>query len=251
MSPGIGSGPRQRGRAPGPPRDRVKARLLRLYSALQRRFGPQQWWPGRSPFEIAVGAVLTQHTAWINAAHAIGALRARGLLAPTRLAALDVGSLSRVIRPAGTPRVKSRRLLALTRWDFGPGARDGRRDSPLCSGSAGVRRRRLRPAGSGPASADRSARRIRGSPPLARGAPAVRPGSLQRVSRAARGGRQVELSFAAAVRGLRAALRPARSSVRSLTIRQETIIGRTRSAPRRSARRRRVFRSCARARPFA
>jgi endonuclease III related protein len=116
MSPGIESAPRRRGRAPGPPRDRVKARLLRLYSALQRRFGPQHWWPGRSPFEIAVGAVLTQHTAWVNAAHAIGALRARRLLTLTRVAALDVESLGRVIRPAGTPRVKARRLLALTRW---------------------------------------------------------------------------------------------------------------------------------------
>src|SRR5207245_9648940 len=76
MSPGIGSGPR-RGRTPGPPRDRSKARLLRLYEALRRRYGPQRWWPGRSPYEIAVGAVLAQHTAWTNAARAIAAPRAR------------------------------------------------------------------------------------------------------------------------------------------------------------------------------
>src|SRR5690242_5198473 len=115
MSPGIGSGPR-RVRTPGPPRDRSKARLLRLYEALRRRYGPQRWWPGRSPYEIAVGAVLAQHTAWINAARAIAALRARRLLAPRRLAAVDLGSLARLIRPAGTPKVKARRVRALTGW---------------------------------------------------------------------------------------------------------------------------------------
>jgi len=112
----MGSARSRRGRLAGPPRDRDKARLLRLYAALHRRFGRQRWWPGRSPYEIAVGAVLTQHTAWLNAARAITALRTRRALDPTRLAALGIGTLARVIRPAGTPRVKARRLRALTRW---------------------------------------------------------------------------------------------------------------------------------------
>jgi len=115
MSPSIRSAPR-RGRIPGPPRDRAKARLLRLYEALRGRFGPQGWWPGRSAYEIAVGAVLTQHTAWGNAARALAALRARRLLAPARLDALDHASLAGVIRSAGTQRVKARRLHSLTRW---------------------------------------------------------------------------------------------------------------------------------------
>jgi endonuclease-3 related protein len=101
---------------PGPPRDHVKARLLRLYGALARRFGPQRWWPGRTPYEIAAGAVLTQHTAWTSAARAVGALRARGLLRPRRLAAVPVARLAGVIRAGGTPRVKAQRLRALTRW---------------------------------------------------------------------------------------------------------------------------------------
>src|SRR5262249_59517541 len=101
-------------RAPGPPRDRAKARLVRLYAALNGRFGPQRWWPGRSPYEIAVGAVLTQHTAWVNAARAIAALQARRLLTPRRLARLDIGRLGRVIRPAGTARVEADRLRGLT-----------------------------------------------------------------------------------------------------------------------------------------
>jgi endonuclease-3 related protein len=100
----------------GPPRDPVKARLLRLYVALAERFGPQRWWPGRTPYEIAVGAILTQHTAWINAARAVRALRRQGLLQPTRVAALAEESLAAVIRPAGTYRLKARAVLGFTRW---------------------------------------------------------------------------------------------------------------------------------------
>ena len=103
-------------RIPGPPRDLVKARLLRLYVALLRRFGAQRWWPGGSAYEIAVGAVLTQFTAWTNAARAVAALRARGLLTPAALAAVPEPQLGALIRAAGTYRVKARRLRALTGW---------------------------------------------------------------------------------------------------------------------------------------
>src|SRR6266581_2581491 len=113
MSPSIDSVRRphaRRRRPPGPPRDRLRARLLRLYAALERRFGPQRWWPGRTAYEVAVGAVLTQHTAWTNAARAVAALRELRLLRPRRLAALGEAELARAIRAAGTPRVKARRL---------------------------------------------------------------------------------------------------------------------------------------------
>src|SRR5437016_14048580 len=104
MSPSIGSARRPRGRrrrAPGPPRDHLRARLLRLYVALERRFGPQRWWPGRTPYEVAVGAVLTQHTAWANAARAVATLHARRLLRPRRLAARGEAEVARAIRAAG------------------------------------------------------------------------------------------------------------------------------------------------------
>ncbi len=80
-----------------------------------------------------MGAVLTQHTAWVNAARAIAALRARRLLAPERVAALPEAELARVIRPAGTYRLKARRLLALTRWllDRHGGRFDGMRKMDL------------------------------------------------------------------------------------------------------------------------
>lgn len=139
-------------RIPGPPRDPTKARLLRLYRGLERQFGPQHWWPGRTSFEIAVGAVLTQNTAWINAARAVAALRARGLLSPHRLDALPETELASVIRSAGTYRLKARRLRAFTQWlieRFG-GRFLGMRRAPLSS----VRRELLRVPGLGPETVD-------------------------------------------------------------------------------------------------
>ena len=120
-------------RIPGPPRDAVKARLVRLHGALLHRFGPQRWWPGRSAYEIAVGAILTQNTAWTNAARGVAALRARRMLDPRRLMAEPETELAELIRPAGTYRLKARRLRAFTAWlleRFG-GRFHGMRREPL------------------------------------------------------------------------------------------------------------------------
>jgi len=91
----------------------LRRRLLRLYAALHARHGPQDWWPARSRFEVAVGAVLTQHTAWTGVERAIGNLRAARSLGPRPLARLALPRLGRLIRPAGTWRLKARRLRAL------------------------------------------------------------------------------------------------------------------------------------------
>jgi endonuclease III related protein len=138
--------------APGPPRDPAKRRLLRLYRALLGRFGRQRWWPGRTPYEVAVGAVLTQHTAWANAARAIAELRARRLLSPERVAGLPAGELARLIRPAGTYRLKARRVQALTRWllERLGGRLDRMRRMPLAS----LRQSLLEIPGLGPETAD-------------------------------------------------------------------------------------------------
>src|SRR5258708_5014447 len=119
-------------RIPGPPRDLVRARLLRLYRGLLRRFGPQGWWPGRTPFEIAVGAILTQHTAWSQAARAVAALRARGRLSARALAAAPEAVIAEAVRPAGTYRLKARRLRAFTAWLLPPfgGRFEGRPPPP-------------------------------------------------------------------------------------------------------------------------
>ena len=99
-----------------------------------------------------MGAVLTQHTAWTNAARAVAALRAQRLLRPRRLAARGEAEVARAIRAAGTPRVKARRLRALTRWllDRFGGAFAPLRRLPL----APLRRELLAVPGIGPETAD-------------------------------------------------------------------------------------------------
>ena len=99
-----------------------------------------------------MGAVLTQHTAWTGAARAVAALRALRLLGPRRLVALGEAKLARVIRAAGTPRVKARRLRALTTWllDRFGGTFHPMRRLPL----AALRRELLTVPGLGPETAD-------------------------------------------------------------------------------------------------
>jgi endonuclease III related protein len=76
-------------------------------------FGPQHWWPGDSPFEIMVGAVLVQNTAWRNVERAIANLRDAHLMSPRALYALPAAELAELIRPAGYYQVKARRLRNL------------------------------------------------------------------------------------------------------------------------------------------
>ena len=86
---------------------------LRVYELLLEQHGPQGWWPGESPFETMVGAVLVQRTAWANAARAIDSLRRTGMLAPERMRAEPVESLAEHIRASGFFRTKARKLHAL------------------------------------------------------------------------------------------------------------------------------------------
>ncbi|MGE3638004.1 MAG: endonuclease III domain-containing protein [Pirellulales bacterium] len=86
-----------------------------VYERLFREFGPQKWWPGESPFEVLVGAVLVQNTAWRNVERAIENLREAGVMTPARLYALAESDLAELIRPAGYYQVKARRLRNLLR----------------------------------------------------------------------------------------------------------------------------------------
>jgi endonuclease III related protein len=90
--------------------------VLGLYTALLERYGPQGWWPARGRFEVAVGAILTQHTSWSGVERAVRNLRQARRLSPAGLAGLREAALGRLIRPAGTYRVKARRLLAFVRF---------------------------------------------------------------------------------------------------------------------------------------
>jgi endonuclease-3 related protein len=88
--------------------------LIRYYHRLFEAYGPQFWWPGDGPFEVAVGAVLTQNTAWTNVERAIGNLKKAGLLHPEALRKTPLSRLSRLIRPSGYFNAKARTLKAFT-----------------------------------------------------------------------------------------------------------------------------------------
>ena len=87
--------------------------LIQVYERLLDKFGPQNWWPGESPFEIMVGAVLVQNTAWRNVERAIENLREAGVMEPHALYSLPPEELAELIRPAGYFQVKTRRLRNL------------------------------------------------------------------------------------------------------------------------------------------
>ncbi len=89
-----------------------------LYTRLYEAFGPRHWWPGDSPFEVAVGAILTQNTAWRNVRKAIGNLKTANLLSPDALYHLPVQDLAAVIRPAGYYNVKALRLKHFVEFLF-------------------------------------------------------------------------------------------------------------------------------------
>ncbi len=88
-------------------------KLLEIYEILLDHFGPQGWWPGETPLEIMVGAVLTQNTNWTNVSKAIANLRKEGLLSLEILHDLDVEFLAEKIRPAGYFNLKAARLKNL------------------------------------------------------------------------------------------------------------------------------------------
>jgi endonuclease-3 related protein len=84
--------------------------LLAYYEAMAEALGPSRWWPGDTPFEIAIGAILTQNTAWPNVEKAIANLRTAGLLDAAALSELPVAKLEELIRPAGFFRIKAARV---------------------------------------------------------------------------------------------------------------------------------------------
>jgi endonuclease III related protein len=90
--------------------------LRRYYERLLTYFGPQGWWPAETRLEVILGAILTQNTAWRNAALAIARLRDAGMLNLDRLRAAGPGRLQSLIRPAGFFRQKARAIQGFLLW---------------------------------------------------------------------------------------------------------------------------------------
>ncbi len=95
----------------------MQAEILKeIYTRLFQALGPQGWWPGDTPFEVCVGAILTQNTNWQNVERAIANLKEAGVLSPEALYNLPEEMLAEMIRPAGYFRVKARRLKNFIRF---------------------------------------------------------------------------------------------------------------------------------------
>ncbi|HEX9897263.1 MAG TPA: endonuclease III domain-containing protein [Dehalococcoidales bacterium] len=90
--------------------------LLEIYRRLFDCYGPQHWWPGETPFEVMVGAILTQSTAWQNVEKAINNLKSAGALSPEALRQQSAEEIARLIHPCGYYNAKTRKLKALIDW---------------------------------------------------------------------------------------------------------------------------------------
>jgi endonuclease III related protein len=123
-----------------------------VFRILARELGPQHWWPAETPFEVMVGAMLVQNTAWKNVERALDNLRGADLLAPLRLAAVGEEELAELIRPAGYYRLKAKRLRHLLAFivERFEGSIDAMRAVPLDA----MRRELLAIHGVGPETAD-------------------------------------------------------------------------------------------------
>ena len=92
--------------------------LKKSYNKLLKTFGPQHWWPGDTPFEVIVGAILTQNTAWTNVEKAIHNLKKAKLLTPGKLHDLSQDEIAKYIRPAGYFNIKAKRLKHFLNYLF-------------------------------------------------------------------------------------------------------------------------------------
>ncbi|BCR03586.1 endonuclease III [Desulfuromonas versatilis] len=123
-----------------------------VFERLAAHFGPLHWWPAETPFEVLVGAVLTQNTAWTNVEKAIANLKQAGALGPAELRGFARAQLEELIRPAGFFRQKAERLqLALEHlFEYHRGSLERLLAQPLET----ARRELLSLKGIGPETAD-------------------------------------------------------------------------------------------------
>ena len=91
-------------------------RIPLYYEALFEKLGPQNWWPAKTPFEVIVGAILTQNTSWTNVERAIANLRRERLLTPLALERVPFARLASLIRSSGYFRQKAKKLKAFVRF---------------------------------------------------------------------------------------------------------------------------------------
>jgi len=130
----------------------MRNRLLEIFDALLDAYGPRFWWPAETPFEVCVGAILTQNTNWGNVEKAIANLKGAGILSPEGLREVAVERLAELIRPAGYFNVKSARLKDFIGWLFRE--HGGRLESMFAGDWRRLRDELLKVRGIGPETCD-------------------------------------------------------------------------------------------------
>src|SRR5271170_6095002 len=90
--------------------------LDEYFNSLFTALGPQHWWPGKTQFEVILGAILTQNTSWKNVELALLNLRAAGVFTPTAVQKVHIRSLQALVRPSGYHRQKARALKAFVQF---------------------------------------------------------------------------------------------------------------------------------------
>ncbi len=126
--------------------------LLQIHQLLCSRFGPLNWWPGDTQFEIMVGAILTQNTAWTNVEKAIAAMKAADVMTPQAVLATDIRKLRRLVKSSGYYNQKADRLKIYSR--FVMDGYDGKIDLMAREQTKLMRERLLALKGVGPETAD-------------------------------------------------------------------------------------------------
>ena len=126
--------------------------LLNIYETLLNEYGSQNWWPADTPFEVMVGAILTQNTSWIGVEKAIANLKEIDAISPGALLEMDLQHLERAVRPSGYFRQKAERLQVLSRFLLDKYGGDLSSMSSLSTGQ--LREELLALKGVGPETAD-------------------------------------------------------------------------------------------------
>ena len=94
----------------------VRGKLIDIYNRLYAHFGPRHWWPAQTPFEVMVGAILTQNTAWSNVEKAIRNLKKERALTPGKIRKIPQEKLATLIRPSGFYNEKAKKLKEFVKF---------------------------------------------------------------------------------------------------------------------------------------
>jgi endonuclease III related protein len=134
------------------PKPTAAQRLRRMHDRLFEAYGPQHWWPAQTPFEVILGAYLTQNTAWKAVERSLDNLRAAGALTVEGLRALPLDDLRRAVQPSGfytrkAPALKA--FVAMMDEEFG-----GSLDALSATPTVALRTRLLALPAVGPETAD-------------------------------------------------------------------------------------------------